>query len=294
MTQRLITPQELLQAGTGIDWNTIAESATGSSPVQAIEQSNVIDRASSWVANYCVQRLDATTDTEQSILGGAYTKCWVDQNAWLWYRTDFFPILSISVFQWAIASAGVANPAFNNLNVNNLLTFGEFNRVNRVADLSQDWSWLKRGPGLLNIVYVNGYPNMVSTAGFTAGAAKTIIVDSTLGLTNQAGQIGNVLTIFDGANTETIQVQSVTDGTHFVAVNVANAHNTAGVGISAIPPDVKEAAILACIHFARIRGTEAFEMGGADSSSGVSTKTVSTGDALAQAEYLLQPYKRIL
>lgn len=286
MSSRLITAQELLQAPTGIDWGTIGESSVAAA-LQAIEQSNVIDRASSWVANYCVQKLDATQDLEQSILGGAYTKAWVDQNGFLWYRTDFFPILSVTSMSWGIASAGSAPTQFNALNAANLLTFGEFNRVNRVADFSQDWSYLKRGPGLLKILYVNGYPNMVSTAAIAAGNNVTLTVDSTLGLTTDLTSIGSVLTIYDGISTESITVLSITDATHFKA-NVANAHATPGVGISCIPADVKEACLLACVHFARERGVEAFVMGGGGSMSNTNP------NGLAEAEYLLQPYRRIL
>ncbi len=288
MTSRLITAQELIQAPTGVDWGTIGESGIAAA-IQAVEQANVIDRASSWIANYCTQRLDCTTDNEESILGGSYTKCWTDKNGYLWYRTDFFPILSISSMSWGQAGAGSAPTAFNQLNVANLLTFGEFNRINRVADFSQNWSGLKWAPGLIKITYVNGYPNMVSTAAFAAGNNINIAVDSSLGCTITPGAIGNVLTIYDGALTETASVVAVPDATHITLDTVDNAHATPGVGISAIPGDVKEAAILACVHFARERGVEAFVMGGAPSVAGN-----SKSEALAEAEYMLQPYKRIL
>ncbi len=291
MSKRLITPSELLQAPTGIDWGTVGESAV-SGALQAIEQSKIIDRASDWIANYCTQRLDCTQDTEQAILGGAYTKCWVDRNGFLWYRTDFFPILSVVSFQWGIAGSGSAPSQMNSVNVNNIVTQGEYNRKNRLFDYSQDWTWLEYGPGLLQVTYINGYPNAVTTAVMpAAGNSRTIVVDSTLGMTATAGAIGNQLTIYDGALTETITVQSVTDATHFVAASIANDHTASGngLGISCVPDDVKEACILTCMHFARQRGVEAFVMGG-----GSAGPEMQASDALPEAEFLLQPYKRIL
>jgi len=293
MTQRLITALELQESPTGFSWSDISELGT-TSAIEAIEQANVIDRASGIVRGYLDQDPTATVDTEVARLGSGSVKAWVDTSGWLWFKTDRFPVLSVTSLQWATVPAGAGGLTYNSLNAANVQIYGEDFRLNRLVDFSQDWTWLRNTPGLIKGVYVNGWPNMLLQAGIVAGGAISVPVDTTTGLSTVAGAIGNQLTIYDGANTEVITVASIVDATHFTAA-IANAHTpsaTNPVGISALPSDMKQGAIWTCLAIARVRGEDAVQM---DSSGNVHGTTGSgfDGDAWAKAEYVLQRFRRI-
>lgn len=294
MSTRLITPDELLQAPTGFDWNDVAESVGATGPIEAIEQLRVIDRASAWASGYCFgrpSRLDASSDTETARLAPGMTKCWVDNRGWLWFKTDLFPVLSVTSMQWAIAAAGQGALAYNTLNTANLQLYGEGFRVRRIADFSQDWTWLRWG-GMVQATVVDGWPNAVLTSSLSPGTNVTAQVDTTLGMTPTPGPtgIGAALKIYDAAGTEDVTVSSVTDATHVVLASVANTH-AAGIGLSALPPDMKWAVTLACLHFGRIRGTDAVTFV-ADTGTTHTTSTKEDSDALAEAEALLDDFRR--
>jgi hypothetical protein len=298
VSTRLITVDELLEAPTGFDWNDVAESAGATNAVEVIEQGRVIDRASTWASSYLFRRpsrIDATQDTETARVARGMTKAWVDRDGWLWFKADIFPVLSVVAMQWALAPAGSGALVYNPLAVANLQLYGEGFRVRRVADLSQNWSWLRSG-AMVQLTYVNGWPNAVfGGSGIASGSNVTAPVDTTLGMTSTPGPtgIGQQLKIFDGANSEDVTVSSVTDSTHVVLASVANAH-AAGIGISAVPPDIKWGVILACLHFGRIRGTDAvtFVSGGGGGSTQHSGPKEES-DALAEAEAVLDDYRRI-
>ena len=294
MTTRLITAEELLSAPTGFDWADTAESIGASGAIEAIEQLRVIERASAWASKYCfgnIGRLDATTDTETARLVSGMLKAFVDNQGWLWMRTDYFPILSVSSVQWAIATAGVGTPTFNALDVTKLQIYGEGFRLQRIADLSQDWTWLRWG-SLVKWTYVNGWPNAMLSADMPSQsypASVNVAVDTSLGMTATAGAIGNSLEIYDGAQSEIVTVTAVPDATHFTAS--FQYQHFLGVGISALPSDVKEAVIFACLHFSRQRGTDAVTFvggGGAPEPA----RMAGMSDALAEAEALLDGYRR--
>ena len=297
MSTRLVTVTELLQAPTGINWSSINEASTATA-AETVEQSNILDRASSWVSNYIYgrdARCDATTDTETARIARNHTKCYVDNDGWMWFRTDMYPILSVSSMQWGIAGAGDAPVTYNALTVANLQLYGEGYRVNRIADYSQDWSFLQ-GYGLIKATYVNGWPNATLLAAASSSASTvSLTVDTTLGMSAVAGALGNSLTIYDGANTEIVTVSSVTDGTHVVVASLANAHTPSAtnvVGLSALPSDIKWATICACIHFARERGTDAVVM--AATGNVRATPPAARGNALEEAKAYLAPFRRII
>lgn len=295
VSTRLVTITELLQAPTGIDWNAVNESST-TTAAESVEQSNLIDRASSRVSNYIYgrdARCDATTDVETARVARNHTKAYVDNDGWLWFRTDMYPILSVTSMTWAIAGAGDAPATYNSLNTGNLQLYGEGNRVNRIADYSQNWGYLD-GYGLIKTTYVNGWPNAVLASSANSSASTTsLTVDTTLGMTATAGAIGNTFTIYDGALTEMATVSSVTDPTHVVVTALTNAHTPSAtnvVGISALPADIKWATILALIDLARVRGQDAMVMG----SVTVQSTAIKPSTAWAEAKDILIPYRRII
>jgi hypothetical protein len=292
MTQRLITALELQESPTGFSWSDISELGT-TTAIEAIEQANVIDRASGIVRGYLDQDPTATIDTETARLGSGSVKAWVDNSGWLWFKTDRFPILSLTSLKWATVPAGTGGLTYNAIPSANVLIYGEDFRLNRLADFSQDWTWLRNTPGLVQGVYVNGWPNMLLQASIASTGSKQATVDTTTGLTTTAGAIGNQLTVYDGASTEVITVVSVDDATHFTAV-FANTHAisaTNPVGISALPSDLKQGAIWTCLAIARVRGEDAIQM---DSSGNIKgAPSGFDGDAWAKAEYVLERFRRI-
>lgn len=295
MTQRLITSSELLQAPTGFNWADVSENGTATA-IEAIEQANVIDRASAIIRGHLGMDPTPTTDTEVARLGGGSVKAWVDRAGWLWFKTDNFPILSLTSLKWATVPAGSGGLTYTALTAANVQIYGESFRLNRLIDFSQDWTWLRECPGLVQAVYVNGWPNMLLAAAIAAGSSVTCEVDSTTGLTATVGAIGNQLTIYDGANTEVITVASIADTTHFVASSVAHAHDPSAtpIGISALPSDIKQACIWTCLGIARTRGTTDLKM---DPDGGIQGFTPGAGldksDAWEKAKELLVQYRRM-
>lgn len=296
MSSRIITASELLQAPTGFDWSSVAETTGANSTLDIIEQSNIIDRASAWVSTYLYGmygRVDATSDTETARVGNNSTKAFVDNQGWLWFRTSYHPVLTVTSMAWAYASAGFGTLTYNSLTAANCLIYGEGFRLNRIADISQDWRY-QGGPLMVKTTYVNGWPNAtLSSSASSSASTVSLTVDTTVGMTAVAGAIGNVLTIYDGVVTENVTVSSVTNATQVVVTSMAYNHTPTGInpiGISAIPSDVKLATILACLHFARERGTDAVEMG----TQSLRRTSGGGGDSLAEAEYILDPYRRVI
>src|SRR5215472_1158396 len=218
MTTRLVTPEELLEAPTGFDWNDVADNVGAGNALEAIEQLRVIDRASDEACRYIFNsvdaRVNATTDTETRRVGSFNTNAWVENTGFLTFRASFFPILSVTAMQWAAAPAGLAfgNLVFNTLDPTKVLLFGEGTRKRRIIDTSLDWSFLKTG-GMVQATYTNGWPNSVLTASVTAGSSVSLPVDTSTGwgITGAPQGIGLTGTIFDGTATENVTISSVTD-----------------------------------------------------------------------------------
>jgi hypothetical protein len=220
------------------------------------------------------------------------TKAFVDNQGWLWFNTDFFPILSVTSFQWAPAMPGQQGVSYIPLIAANIQMYGEGFRNRRLADYSQDWTFLKSG-GMVQSQYINGWPNAVLTAPLSSGVGQTATVDTTLGMTPTPGPmgIGAQLSIYDNVISEDVVVSSVTDSTHVVLANVISPHQK-GVGISALPSDARWGVILACLHFGRIRGTDAVTFIG-ESEASRSSGPKEESDALSEAMEALWEFRRL-
>src|SRR5258708_17086809 len=140
--------------------------------------------------------------------------------------------------------------------------------------------------------YVNGYANTLLTS-TTVAAATSISVASALGI-----YAGMSLVIYDSGRTETVGVAAgyvSTTGPGPTTVPLVSGllypHQAVGVSVSALPPNVKKAAILATTAFIKTRGSAGLVM---DSISGGHPKeAMGEGggiEDLAMAEQLLQRY----
>lgn len=280
MAIRLITPSQLINAPTGIDWSSINENAGADDPAQTIEATNLIDRASWWAANFCDQPLGlhATTQTEQARTGTSASigdQVWVDKYAALNFKAATLPVLSVTSAQWSPLNGS----ALDWQSITGWSILGTYPQQRHLVNQSQWWGFLKARPALVEVTYVSGWANALLQSPATASpsAPATLTVDTTLGMS-----VGQLLNVYDSQLTEQVQVTAVVDSTHVTVASLQNYH-AAGVGVSAVPPDMQEAIILACVHFARQRGEEVFGIDG----------RVSTGpvdDSLTEAQNLLGTY----
>ena len=301
MTARLITAQELLEAPTGIDWGSISES--GVAGTAAIEQLNILDTVSAWIANEVEQPLGlhATTQTERGYVGRAAhqgAKAFVTSRGALVFRCDTLPICTITTLQFGFYPGPITYTSIDP--TQSTIIRGSYPQVWKIEDYSQDWTTFQFGGSTISptagaqmevkLTYVSGWPNAILQANATAGSNVSLTVDSTLGMATApyaTGQDNSTLTIYDGVNQEVVTVQSITDTTHVVVNTLAHNHSS-GVRISSMPGDIRQAAIFAAMHLARERGVDALVMGETRAASKESQPDLP--DELARI--LLSPYMR--
>lgn len=138
--------------------------------------------------------------------------------------------------------------------------------------------------------YVNGYPNTLLGATANAGDSS-IEVRSPLGI-----YPGASMTIYDSGRSETVQaassyVSSTTPGLASVALAapLQNAHETVDISVSALPPNVKKAAVLATTAFIKVRGQSGLVL---DSIEPSGEKVVQESGAAADLEMARKLLKR--
>ena len=285
MTIPYLTLSEYKSAPTAIDLDNLVFNSQDPD-VQDAELRNVIARASSWVDTFCNQVIGATTETEQQ-------RSRVSTDGSIRLHPRFNPVVALTNF-----------------------TYGYPNNMATLGDCSVAWiedeeiivpnatlgSWTSQGPlsfgsynggprneVFLNYTYVAGYTNTLTAAASSAGASSFTVQDGT-GIT--AGQI---LTFYDGLNTENITVASTyTFGSTTVPTTraMAFAHGI-DVSVSALPPAVKEAAILITTAFLKVRGDSSMTMQMSTQPALAMADTNKYGNELSLAARLLVSYSRI-
>jgi len=281
-----LTIDEYKQAPTAVDYTNLVL-ASSDPAVQDAELANVIARASSWMDTFCNQVLAATEETEQqrSRLRG---------DGMLAMHPRYFPIVALKSVSYGITP-------------NNLVAY---------ADPSQGWiedqsfvlpytatttNYSSQGPvqfGMpalprsqvyVNYTYVSGYANTTLAANASAGASSITVTDGT-GIT-----AGLRMTIFNGMNSETITVgSSYSFGSATVPLEspLIDAQ-TSGVSVSALPPAVKQAAILVTSAFIKVRGDNSLTMDVVNTPNLNSSATKSMVTDLDLAKELLTPFRRV-
>jgi hypothetical protein len=285
MTIPYLTLAEYKNAPTAIDLDNLVFDSQDPD-VQDAELRNVIARASSWADTYCNQVLGATTETEQQ-------RSRVSTDGSIRFHPRFSPIVALTNFNYGyptnMATLGdcsvawiedeeiiIPNLTLGNWTSQGPLSFGAYNG----------------GPSnqmFLKYTYVAGYTNTITETASSAGATSFIVHDGT-GIT--AGQI---LTIYDGMNTENVTVATTyTFGSTTVPVTrpMAFAHGV-GISVSALPPAVKEAVILITTAFLKVRGDSSMTMQVTTLPSSSVPGADKYGDELALAARLLTSYSRI-
>jgi len=281
-----LTIAEFKSAPTAIDYNNLVVNS-GDPAVQDAELNNAIARASSWIDTYCNQVLAATLETEQQ-------------------RTRMRPDGTI-----------VLHPRYNPVVALLSLSYGTYpNQMNTYLDCSQGWiedtqivlpytaasgSISSAGPLQFGIPsspsqlvfckyqYVAGYTNTVIGANASANATTLTVKDAS-GIT-----AGMSLQIYDGSSTELVTVADTytfNSTTVPLTSGLLYAHNK-GISISALPPAIKEAAILATTAFLKVRGDYSLTMQVTNQVGTVGLNRAQLDYDLALAKELLQPFRRM-
>lgn len=226
-----LTVAEFQAAPTSVDITDLVPQGTEVQQYQALQ--DCISRASSWIDDECQQILAATVD----ITAGRYR---VDRWGMCRIPLPFKPVLEVQSI-----SAGFQ---VNNLTVLPDLSTVEFGQHGTIAVPLPHFCVGDRP--YVQVTYVNGWPNTTITADATAATAS-VTVDSAVGI-----YPGTALTVYDGASTEQITVASVAGSTLTLAGVLSYGHD-AGAPVSALPPKVKQAAILLTSALIQTRGNDA-------------------------------------
>lgn len=303
MPSQYLTVAELLVAPLGLSLKATvpAPGSTGPKGVtgqQTYEElTNVIVRASTMADSYCQQVLGTTTDTEEKRTDGGLAG--IDQHGYLWAHTDYWPIISVSSFRYGAPQVG--GTTWTAATTSDLIL--ERTRIVYPTSLP------RRGvpPLRVQYTYLNGWPNTTLASAVTAGATSLPVVDAT-GIVP-----GQILTVSDLGNTEVVSVAAGwTPATGAAAVTLASptafAHTPIArpaappaqpydIGVSALPADIKEAALLIVKELIDVRGSTALVMGRAGGVQGqAATGGKSAMDELVpiEAQYILDKYRRLI
>ena len=282
-----LTLQEYKNAPTAIDIDNLVFNS--SDPVaQDNELSNVIARASSWVDTYCNQVLGATYETETQ-------RSRISPDGYIKWHPRYSPVIALTALQYGnpstelytvsdVSSAWIENSQILYPYANNAALFTS------QGPLQLGLSYSSGLPVYLKYTYVNGFANdLIATA---VAAQSTLTVTNGVGIT-----AGLHLKIYDGINTENVTVASTyTFGSTTVPLEspLIYSHD-ASVSISALPPAIKEATILATTAMLKIRGDSSLTMSVGTLPNSGSTGNIqqNIGSDMAMAMDLLKPYRRI-
>ena len=279
-----LTSAEYRQAPTGVDVSGLVK---GDQAASLAELANVIARASSWADTMCGQVLAATPDVE----GGRLS---VTRDGILRIHPRQNPVVDVTGIAYGSTPAQMTpltdlsnvwvEPASIIVPLTQIGTafYGSlgFTSVVPGTDVYVQWS------------YIAGWPNTTLTGAVTAG-------DTTLTIKTPTGILpGTGLTIYDGAQTETVTVASTyTPMTSPVTLTSGAlwSHPVLGTSVSALPPAVKEAVILLTSALIKTRGSSAMVL---QSVRGELSRADSKGESgeieeIDLADELLAPYRRL-
>ena len=280
-----LTLAEFKNAPTAIDIDNLVFNSQDPD-VQDAELSNVIARASSWIDTYCNQVLAATTETEN--MRGR-----LSSDGTLRIHPRYNPIIAVLAFSYGNPTSQM-NPIVDP----SVAWIEDSQIIMPIGNLS--FNYTTQGPlqfGLpmtprrelfINLQYVAGYANTTIVSA-TAGQSTLVVADST-------GIIaGSSLQIYDGFNSELVTIASNhTYGNTTVALAAPLAYShSSGVSISALPPAIKEAAILVTTAMLKVRGDSSMTMAISSTAGQSIAGKDKMGEDIALAKELLTPYRRV-
>ncbi len=281
-----LTIAEFRQAKTGLDTSDLVPG--GQAALEDAELANVILRASSWMDTLCNQILSATVDTDNGILRPS-------RDGDIVVATDYSPVLEVRDFRFGTTPKNMRALA----DLSGIWIERTFFRVVSPSWLSSSIGPLQFGspmpsqPLYCRWTYVNGWPNTVLAFPAAAGGVVFNVVDPT----GIYGALGTRLWIYDGAATEQVTVQSVngsaiTLGTPLVFSHTPRAANP--ISVSALPPSIKQAAILVTSALIKAPGDAAIVLDSIHSGgpSKIQGSEVDEFADLVMADELLSDFRR--
>ena len=281
-----LTIAEYKQAPTAIDYNNLVV-ASSDPDVQDAELANVIARASSWIDGFCNQVLAATVETEQQ-------RARLRPDGFLTIHPNFDPLIAVTSLSYGITPTQLVS--FPDMSVG-WIEDHQFIMPYTTANISYSSQGplqfgmpaIPRASVFCKYTYIAGYANTTINAVANVGATSLTVKSG-------AGIIaGSSLTIYDGKETEVITVASnyVFGSTTVPLTSPLVYAHAVGDSISALPPAVKQAAILVTTAYLKVRGDYSLTMQVTNSAGQVSDNTASGNYDFALAKELLYPYVRV-
>jgi hypothetical protein len=281
-----LTVAEYKNAPTAIDYNNLVNG--GNAAQQDAELAAVIQRASSFIDIYVNQPLIAQDFTEQS-------RTRITREGYLVLSPDYNNVVSLNSLSYgAVPTNLIAATA-------STLSACWFEKSQVIYPLSQlGLTYSSQGPlsfGFPPSVGSKIYASYNYTAGFCNGLINTATAGQTsFTMIDPIGLIaGTTVTIYDGANTEQVNVSdSYIYGSSTVAITSALKYtHAAGVAVGNMPQAIKQAAILLTTDFLKVRGDNSLTMAVTTrATSGPSVQSI-IGSDVELAKMLLAPFRRM-
>lgn len=280
-----LTVDEFKSAPTAIDYNNLVSNSADPA-VQDAELANVIARASSWIDNYCNQILAATTETEKQ-------RVRFSPDGYLRIHPNYSPIVAVTAMSYGAQTTGLTtynDPSIAWVEEQSIVfPWAQGNTYSSAGQLQFGLPASPRGFVFCEYTYVSGYANTTQATDSIAGASTITVVDGT-GIV-----AGSRLTIYDGEHTEIITVaSSYSFGSNTIpVVGTLLFEHLAGVAVSALPPSVKQAAILLTTAFLKVRGDYSMTMQVTSAVGTASSNTESSNYDIGLAKELLNSFRRV-
>lgn len=283
-----LTVAEYKQAPTSIDYDNLVVSSTDPA-VQDAELANVIARASSWIDNHCNQIIGATADTETQ-------RVRLRNDGTIAIHPKNFPVIALTDLQYSWNAnpqnlAAYPNCQFAWIEDQSILVpFAGINQsYSSQGPLEFGLPSSPRQPLFIQFSYVNGYANTILAVAADAGDASITVTDAT-GIV-----IGTQLRIYDGSETETVTVANTyTFGSTTVPIVSPLAYDhAASISVSALPPAIKQAAILVTTALLKQRGDSSMTMQVTNIVQRQMPDSDNADGDLYDAAQILKPFRRI-
>jgi hypothetical protein len=245
-----LTVAEYKNAPTSIDYDNLV--VGGNAAAQDAELARVILRASSFMDEYLNQNLVANRQTETQ-------RTRFTPQGYISLHPNQSPIISLESFYYG--------PTPNLLSALTDCSNAWFEAQQIIIPISSmALNWSSQGP----LAFGGGSPTQQIFTKYTyvAGFVNNPIVTATAGASSLVVEratgivAGQMLRIFDGANTETVYVSSAyTYGSTTVSLASPLLYtHAAGTQVSNLPNAIKEACILITTAFIKVRGDNSLTM----------------------------------
>lgn len=302
--------QMLLNAPTGVPWNSIPQAGSQFSPAQTAEMTNILWRASNIADAKVNQPLRSTVSVEQ-VQGPDY-RMTVDQSGVGRAMLSRWPVTQLLAGRvspratiprsWSpipLTAMALEDPPITLLSPVVEGASGAGGSAVLIAPGYVSWASGRNGY-TFESTYLNGWPHAGVTADVTAGTQAVAVDDVT-------GMAGATCFFYDGAFTETVTVATATAtapvtlpaggtvqaGPGIVTLSAPLAYNhSAETVLSALPQDIAWATILIATSQVLDSGMESITAQTLSGSTSLGGKGVA--DLAAQIKDLLAPYRRVI